>query len=225
MYSIYIIRNKTNSKLYVGQTNNMKRRQGRHKYEAFTKLNNKPIYRSIRKYGLDNFEFIEIEQHTKETIDEAEQFWVQFFRSNKKEFGYNLTGGGQLATKTVVIKPRTPSMLGKHHSEETKQSMSEQRQGAGNSFFGKQHSQQSKQLMSQNPNRKFFGADNPFYGKKILGSANSFAKLTDEIVLQARKLHREGMTFVQLSKMLNVSESAISRAIRGITWPHLVELE
>lgn len=221
MYYIYIIRNKTNSKLYVGQTNNLKRRWSRHKYEAFTKLNKKPLYQSIRKYGFDNFELIEIEQHIKETVDDAEQFWIEFFQSNKKDFGYNLTAGGNLYNKTVVIKPRTPTMLGKHHSPETRKKMSEDRSGKNNSFYRKHHTDQSKQLMSQNPNRKYIGEANPFYGKKFQGDDNPFSKLTEEIVLLARKLHQEGKTFIQLSQMFNVSESAISRAVRGITWIHI----
>ena len=221
MYYIYVIRNKINSKIYVGQTNNLKRRWARHKYEAFTKQNKKPLYQSIRKYGMNNFELIDIEQHTKENIDEAEIFWVEFFQSNKKDLGYNLTSGGQLATKTLILKPRIPGMLGKHHSLETRQQMSENRGGEKNAFYGKHHTDQSKQLMSQNPNRKYLGADNPFYGKKFVGDDNPFSKLTVEIVIEAKKLHQEGMTFVQLSKMFNVSESAISRAVRGITWGHV----
>ena len=221
VYFIYLIRNKTNSKLYVGQTNNLKRRLSRHKYEAFTKLNKKPLYQSIRKYGFDNFELIEIEQHTEDTIDEAEQFWVEFFQSNKREFGYNLTKGGQLATKTVVIKPKIPPMLGKKHTKETKQKMSEDRSGENNPFFGKYHTKQSKQLMSQNPNRKYFGRKNPFFGNGIKGSKNSNAKLTEEIVLKARQQRNEGMTFTELSKLYNVSESVITRAVKKLTWKHI----
>jgi group I intron endonuclease len=221
MYSIYIIQNKTNLKIYVGQTNNLKRRQSRHKYEAFTKLNAKPLYQSIRKYGLDNFSIIEIEKHSKEEIDNAEQFWISFFQSDKKEYGYNLTIGGNLYNKSLIIKPRIPSMLGKLHTSETKQKMSEDRTGDKNAFFGKQHTQQSKQLMSQNTNRKYFGENNPFFGKHFVGDDNPFAKLTSEIVIRARRLHKEGITFVQLSQMFNVSESAISRAVRKITWSHI----
>lgn len=221
MYSIYILRNKINLKIYVGQTNNLKRRLSRHKNEAFVKLNNKPLYQSIRKHSLDNFEMIEIEQHLKEEIDEAEQFWVAFFQSNKREFGYNLTAGGSLYNKTVVIKPRTPTMLGKHHTPETKQRMSEDRKGEKNAFYGKKHTDQSKQLMSNNPNRKYFGANNPFYGKRIIGSDSPLAKLTNEIVVQIRTLHKEVMNFVQLSKKYNVSETTISRVIRRISWDHV----
>jgi group I intron endonuclease len=170
---------------------------------------------------MDNFELIEIEQHPKEEIDAAEQFWISFFQSDKKEYGYNLTIGGNLHNKSLVIKPITPSMLGKHHTPETKQKMSEDRIGEGNPFYGKRHTQQSRQIMSQNPNRKYFGEDNPFYGKHFTGDDNPFAKLTAEIVIEARKLHKEGMTFVRLSKKYDVSESAISRAVRGLTWKHL----
>lgn len=221
MYHIYLLQNKNNSKLYVGQTNNLKRRFSRHKYEAITKFNKNILYQSIRKHGFDNFELIELEQHTKETIDEAEIFWIEFFQSNKKEFGYNLTKGGKLATKTVNIRTKVSPMLGKKHSPETKKKMSEQRKGANNSFYGKTHTIIAKQKMSQNPNRKYIGAKNPFFGKHFIGSANASAKLTEEIVLKVREQFKNGMTFVELSKIHNVSESTISRLIRRINWNHI----
>jgi group I intron endonuclease len=221
IHYIYVFRNKINLKIYVGQTKNLKGRLSRHKYEAFTKLNKKPLYNSIRKYGLNNFELIEIERHSKEYIDEAEIFWVAYFQSNNLDLGYNLTAGGQLTTGIHLPKPKIPPMLGRHHSQEAKQKMSEDRIGDKNAFYGKRHSEQSKQLMSENPNRKYFGSDNPFYHIKFQGEDNKTSKLTNEIVLEVRKLHNEGMTFVQISKIYNVSESTISRVVKRLTWKHI----
>lgn len=50
------------------------------------------------------------------TFEEAnvlEQFFIQNYQTNRKEFGYNMTRGGQNA----------PTMTGKHHSKETRKKM------------------------------------------------------------------------------------------------------
>jgi len=221
MYYIYIIQNKINNKIYVGQTNNIKRRWGRHKYEAFTKNNQKPLYRSMRKHGIDNFSLIEIESCDQSNVDELEMFWIEFFQSQSKIFGYNLSQGGKPLADSNIIKTRKPPMLGKKHSKQTRQKMSKDRIGDKNGFYGKTHSSEAKQKMSTNPNRKFIGKQNYFYGKSFKGSQNKLSKLNEEIVLAARKLYKNGMTFVELSKLYNVSESAISRAVRKITWNHV----
>ena len=217
-----MITNMINSKTYIGQTNNIKRRWSRHKYEAFTKNNSKPLYRSMRKHGISNFSIQTIICSSKHLAGKLEIFCIQLFASDKKEFGYNLTKGGQLQNRSVKIGPKKPPMLGKKHSIETKQKMSQQRQGKNNAFYGKKHSDSAKKKMSQNTNRRYVGDKNPFYGKHFYGSKNSFSKLTEDIVLAARKAYyEEGLTFTELSKLYDVSESTISRAIRGITWSHI----
>lgn len=60
MYKIYLIRNKVNGNLYVGQTKNtLKTRYAGHKHEA-KKGNMSPLYCAMRKYGLENFDIVEI---------------------------------------------------------------------------------------------------------------------------------------------------------------------
>lgn len=221
MYSIYVIQNKINKKIYVGQTKNFKARKARHKYEAFTKLNKKPLYQSIRKYGFNSFEFTEIDFASPKDIDELEMFWIQFFESNKEQNGYNLSDGGKPLKDPKIIKNKKPPMLGKKHSQETKDQMSENQAGNKNSFYGKTHSQEAKQKMGENLNRKYIGDNNYFYNKHFNGSFHGMAKLTEEIVLTARKQYADGMTYTELSKLYNINESTISRAVRRITWKHI----
>jgi len=54
------------------------------------------------------------------------------------------------------------------------------------------------------------------------GINHGFAKLTDEIVLEMRKLGREyGLTFTAVAKQFNVSNKATWDAMTGKTWSHL----
>ena len=75
---IYCYTNKQNGKKYVGQTNNIKRRYKQHKDDSFTNYNdaryNQAIHCAIRKYGLDNFEILEVlENKTSEEVNERER--------------------------------------------------------------------------------------------------------------------------------------------------------
>lgn len=89
---IYIHRNKINNKIYVGKTKNIKERWSRNgeRYSGCSYF-----YSAIQKYGWNNFEHIVIEENIdNQHIDEREQYWIQYYNSNNKEYGYNLTTGG-----------------------------------------------------------------------------------------------------------------------------------
>lgn len=139
MRIIYIYKNKQNSKIYVGQTKNLDERKVQHKYEALSRNTNYPLYNSIRKYGLDNFDILELESVEDNFIDSREEYWIQFFKSYDRDYGYNLELGGCknkfLSKETRLKMSQTrnrnfengitiPSMLGKHHTTETKQKIS-----------------------------------------------------------------------------------------------------
>ena len=60
MYYIYKFTNKTNGKIYIGQTNNIQKRKNGHKSESFNEKSagyNLPFHAAIRKYGWENFNF------------------------------------------------------------------------------------------------------------------------------------------------------------------------
>jgi group I intron endonuclease len=81
---IYGIKNKINSKIYVGQAVNFKRRKGEH----FSDLNknkhyNKKLQRSYNKYGENNFEFFILEECNLESLSIKEQEWI--FKYKKKD--------------------------------------------------------------------------------------------------------------------------------------------
>lgn len=97
---IYKITNKINGKVYIGQT----RRTIEFRWKQHVKDSKKldySLYRSMRKYGVDNFiisqlEFIELKDKYElcKLLDEREIYWVSVFNSYG-ENGYNMTIGGQ----------------------------------------------------------------------------------------------------------------------------------
>ena len=104
------------------------------------------FYSAIEKYGWDNFEHeILISGLTKEEAEKEEKRLISFYNSADKDFGYNMTFGGETGVKiTDEVKKKisdrlteyyknhpearermSKSNIGKHHSEETKKKMSE----------------------------------------------------------------------------------------------------
>lgn len=91
---IYCIVNKINYKKYVGQSIDIKLRWKKHINSAFNKnINaenyNYPLYRAMRKYGINNFEFQVLEKTSVDMLDKQEIYWI-----DKLKPEYNQTIGG-----------------------------------------------------------------------------------------------------------------------------------
>ena len=92
MVGIYKITNLINNHCYIGQSVQIERRWKNHKITAFNK-NDKgyqyPLYRAIRKYGLENFSFEIIQQCSSEELNQKQKFWISKIKPE-----YNQTLGG-----------------------------------------------------------------------------------------------------------------------------------
>lgn len=96
---IYKIENIINDKVYIGQSTNIYKRFYTHRYKAYcekeTKTYNLHFYAAIRKYGKNSFKLSIIEECSKSDLDRREMYWIKYYKSNQKEFGYNLSDGGK----------------------------------------------------------------------------------------------------------------------------------
>ena len=91
MIGIYKIENKINGKIYIGQSNNIQRRIKEHQIKgASSRI---PVDVAIQKYGKDNFTYTVIEETTIDKLNQAEEFWINYF--NSIETGYNCSKGGE----------------------------------------------------------------------------------------------------------------------------------
>lgn len=92
--SIYSFTNLINNKRYVGLTTNPELRRSRH-IEYSKDLNcEAPLYRAIRKYGLNNFKFEILENKVPiDKLGEREKYWISKYNSLYN--GYNSTPGGE----------------------------------------------------------------------------------------------------------------------------------
>lgn len=121
---IYLIRNKIDGKIYVGQSVNIKARITAHKRKLkINKHGNDYLQKAFNKYGADNFEFKVIENCNMEELDNKEIYWIKKFNSINRNFGYNLESGGHqgkitcLESKLAKCGEKNP-MFGKKHSLE-----------------------------------------------------------------------------------------------------------
>lgn len=165
IHYIYKITNHESGKVYIGRTENPKKRFSGHKSKLNT--NTHPSKEMQKDYN----SLVSVESITYEilievdTLDEAldlEEFYVEHYR----ESAYNLMGGGRKGMPSELHP-----LFGKEHTEETKQKIKDSiskidRCGENNSFFGKQHSLETKRTISENRKGKSVGADNP-YSRKV----------------------------------------------------------
>lgn len=126
-----------NKKVYIGitcQKPNERWRNGKGYKKSQIKIRN-----AIKKYGWENIEhkilYIGL---SKEEAEQKEIELIGFYKSNQKEYGYNIENGG--------------NCIGTH-SKETLKKMSANRKGKccgkENSFYGKHHSEETKKNLSE----------------------------------------------------------------------------
>jgi group I intron endonuclease len=91
---IYKITNEVNGKVYIGQTiRSIKKRWWEHKDDM--SKSELPLYRAMRKYGVDNFTIEEIDgANSKSELNYKEVHYMYKFNSLDKNSGYNLRMGG-----------------------------------------------------------------------------------------------------------------------------------
>ena len=171
---IYMIRNKVNSKVYIGQTTDIYGRWGEHlcalrgEYHA-----NNHLQRSWNKYKEHNFEFSIVEECKENELDDREIYWIAKYDSYHNGYNQTLGGGG---------------VRGFKHSDETKQKISESTKGENAPWYGKHRSEETKIKIGEASKERWANPENhPMYGKnhteeskKKISESHKGKILTDE---------------------------------------------
>lgn len=95
MGCVYKVTNKTNNKIYIGKTiNSASHRFSCHKCDA--KKGSKNYFHSaLVKYGFNNFDLeIIFESNDNNELLVREEYFISFYKSNTKKFGYNILKNG-----------------------------------------------------------------------------------------------------------------------------------
>lgn len=94
---IYKITNTVNNKIYIGQTaRTLNIRWKEHKIESVS--SNRPLYKAMRKYGIDNFHIEILEEISNALLNERETYWIKKLQSYNRNIGYNCNIGGNGST-------------------------------------------------------------------------------------------------------------------------------
>jgi group I intron endonuclease len=94
---IYLIKNKSNNKVYVGQTTRTLNKRIYEYKKAYNKnvLYNPYLLNAFNKYGWGSFEFSVIDNATSiYELNEKEIFYIKKYNALNKNFGYNIELGG-----------------------------------------------------------------------------------------------------------------------------------
>lgn len=130
---IYLFKNKINGKVYVGQTTvQLRNRVQQHitTSHTWTKTHKSPLHKAINKYGISNFDLQIIERcRCQQELDERERYWIAYFNSTNRKYGYNIDSGGKKGKKTKPLSTKHKQKLlecnlGKKHNDRTKQLIS-----------------------------------------------------------------------------------------------------
>jgi len=185
---IYKIENLVNHKLYIGQSDDLYRREQAHFNELKGNRHyNRHLQASYNKYGADNFKFEIVEECNINLLDEREIYWISYFNSFKCGYNQNLGGGsnrGWIPSEETRLKMslnhadfsgKNNCMYGKSlydvltedEVKKWKHNSSIANSGKNNGFYGKRHTDETKAKISQSRTGKCKGKDSPNYGKHI----------------------------------------------------------
>lgn len=199
MGHIYIIQSKLDDRVYVGQASNPNERWRHHKYAA-RKRPSQYIHNAMAKYGIDNFTFQVIETwETDEDTNEAEVFWIQFFRSRERGCGFNRERGGSMSTPEA--RARHAEVMREYYASPVGLAQREK--------FRAQYRGQKLPAETR--------------AKMKISNSEKNAKITREDVQRIKKLNAEGVSTREImARFPNIkSRSSIRNIVNGVTWRHL----
>ena len=238
---IYIILNKINNKVYVGQTTrNIQKRIYEYKSAFNLKNHNNPhLYNSFNKYGWDNFEFKIIDTAISiEELNEKEIKHINKFDSTNKKLGYNIELGGNNAIPNEETRQK---MSNSHLSIKQTQHWINRRISLAGSDdakkYGKIKTDKEKKYLSENSPKYWEGKTRDIETRKKISNTKKKNGMSDKTkaaicnTVYQYNLNNELVNELEstmiTAKMIGVNQSTISRwckankIMKGFKWSYI----
>jgi group I intron endonuclease len=154
---IYKIINNVNGKLYIGKTEKSLSARWKLHLKHVKKGTNRYLYDAIRHYGVKNFSIEKIENvKSIDDLNKKERWWIKECQSKNKQFGYNMTDGGDGGKMLPSVYKRiADKKRGIPLTKEHRKKCSIALKGKNNPNFGKKMSAGQKFLISRTLKRKY----------------------------------------------------------------------
>lgn len=193
---IYSITNTLDGKRYIGKSVNIEGRFSGHRSGLSKPTRgkdvNRHLYNAVRKYGLENFKFEIIDVCDRDSLPERELYWMDFYNSCNREFGYNL---------------RRDSSSGMFVSEETRELKRKISLGENNPNYQNYWSEEDKIRMSAIKKQQHLsGIYDESWRAKISVASSETWKDEDKKKQMAKRVSvsKSTLRFYQYDKKTNV---------------------
>ena len=194
---IYMIKNKVNGKMYIGQALDIEDRWGKHRSMLKSRYHtNKHLQNAWDKYGEESFEFSILLVCEENQLNTYEQYYIFELMTYDDRVGYNKNYGGDSGRPT----------------EETRKKMSENHanvKGENNHMYGKHHTEETRKKMS----KSLKGKKHPMYGRT--GENNPKSKPIVQISLITNEVVKVWGNANEVARQGGFDHSAIAKCCRG----------
>lgn len=242
---IYKITNKINGKIYIGQTKKTIEERFQEHLKKAKIHTNRYLYDAMNKYGYENFIVSQIEECANSKLDEREIYWIAFYQSNNKQYGYNMTiGGGGGDTwitnphKEEIAKKISQANKGKHKNPQVIQKWVTAAKEANTIKIDKQELKQDIQnfMSIEDICKKYHLSRKTFYNKckeyfnatptEIRGDKLTHTN-SRKINLNKQQLHQlllQEKSLEEMAQYFNVSKETVRRNIVNYYGKNLKEV-
>ncbi|NBO22990.1 hypothetical protein EBU94_06605 [bacterium] len=210
---IYIITNKVNNKVYIGSSQDIKRRFYLHRHYLNKKKHvNMHLQTAWDLYGEESFVFSVLETlNDKESLLQKEKYYIELYQSTDRNKGYN------------ICEDTSAPMRNRKHSAKSIEKMKKSKIGESNNFFGKNHTDQTKEKirkaktgkkLSDEHKEKIASKSHFRNGENHIKSKLSFEEV-QKIRQQFEQTEKKHKFCSQIAKEYCVHSSTIRRIIEN----------